>query len=559
MSSLEKVMDLGKYREAYERGEPLIPDAVYDKLTGGNDDWLGSIPNKSRYTHKNKMLSLNKYYHGDELPLWAKEKKTVVTSKLDGVACSVYYEHGKLLCCVTRGDGSIGRVINNVNILVPNAVSTGYQIVGEVVAKKTTDNARNVAAGMVNLDDPAEAKKRIVDHDIIFVAFDSYPRESTYSQTLENLKKMGFNTPLDDLSEYPTDGFVYRIDDTDAFLAEGSTAKHPKGAFAYKENVESATTELVDVVWQTGKTGKITPVAILEPVEVEDAVITRATLNNMAWLSDLGLRYLGSEVEVIRAGAIIPQIVKVINHGNGKEIIPPTACPSCGSVPVQVSDQLFCKNQNCSEQLVKKVEKYCKTLRILGLGISRLKQLNLQGIEELYTLSEKDIAEKLGSEKIAATIYSNIQATTKGVELADFIAALSIPHIGSTKAKEIAASGKTNLADITEEDCTTLGPVALESFKNFLTTGTWPNIPTVNSAKQEADKGTVVITGKISGFSNRNELKAQLEQKGYTVRSTVSKNTDYLICENPESNSSKIVKARDIGIKIVKAEELLYV
>ena len=556
---MENSVDLEKYRKAYERGEPLIPDSVYDKLTGGNDDWLGSIPNKSRYTHKNKMMSLNKYYDEDVLPDWVENKKVVVTPKLDGVACSVYYKHGKLLCCVTRGDGSIGRIINNVNILVPDSVSDGYQIVGEVVAKKTTDNARNVAAGMVNLDDPAEAKKRIVDNDIIFVAFDSYPRESTYSQTLENLKAMGFTTLLDDLSEYPTDGFVYRIDDTEAFLAEGNTSKHPKGAFAYKENVDSGITEITNVVWQTGKTGKITPVAILEPVEVDDAVITRATLNNMTWLYDLGLRCLGSKVEVIRAGSIIPQIVKVISHGEGKEIIPPTSCPSCGDTPVQVTDQLFCRNPNCTEQLIKKVEKYCKTLRILGLGISRLKQLNLRSIEELYTLSEKDIAEKLGSEKIAATIYSNIQVTTKGVELADFIAALSIPHIGSTKAKEIALCGKTDLADITSEDCPTLGPVALESFIDFLDTGTWPDIPLVNSKKQEAAKGTVVITGKISGFTNRNALKAELEQKGYTVRSSVSKNTDYLICENPESNSSKIVKARDIGIKIVKAEELLYV
>ena len=185
------------------------------------------------------------------------------------------------------------------------------QITGEIVAPKTIKNSRNYAAGALNLKDVAEFQTR----DLHFIAYSVDPNlADTFSEQMSILKNsMGFSTVLDaDWNEYPQDGLVFRVDSNKDFMSFGHTAHHPKGAYALKKRQKGKITTLVDVIWNVGKSGVVAPVAILKPVEIDDAMISRATLHNMAYIEALNLR-IGCEVEVIRSGEIIPRIVRRVD------------------------------------------------------------------------------------------------------------------------------------------------------------------------------------------------------------------------------------------------------
>lgn len=299
-----------KLADAYEQGTPLVSDEEYDALSAKYGHSLGPT---GEVPHMYRMYSLNKHYAKDgEYPLDV--SKCVKTPKLDGAAISIQYLDGKLLRCVTRGDGIKGRDITQ-NAKLLNIPSTFYssglvEVRGEVVAKKTVANARNFASGALNLKSVEEFAERIVEGDLIFVAYDLKGIQTrTYTEAQEFLKSDGFTVVTSsDFDEYPKDGIVYRLDDNEEYERLGYTSKFPRGAFAFKEVQESVVTTLLDVVWQTGKSGKVTPVAILEPVLVGDATVSRATLNNIEYIEALGLE-IGCLVEIIRSGEIIPKIV----------------------------------------------------------------------------------------------------------------------------------------------------------------------------------------------------------------------------------------------------------
>jgi DNA ligase (NAD+) len=239
----------------------------------------------------------------------------VRTPKLDGAAVSLQYVNGHLAQALTRGDGNLGRDITlKLEELVPQQISIldKIQITGEIVAPDTIANARNFAAGSLNLKDLSEFRSRA--QTLQFVAYDiqgvDFDRLST---AMDSLAQNGFNViTLFDAAGYPTDGEVFRVDSYEAFYKMGYTAHHPRGAFALKEQKEGVITELLDVVWQVGKSGVVSPVAILKPVEVGDALVSRATLHNIEYIRSLNLE-IGCSVEVIRSGEIIPRIVRRVD------------------------------------------------------------------------------------------------------------------------------------------------------------------------------------------------------------------------------------------------------
>ena len=216
---------------------------------------------------------------------------------------------------MTRGVCILGRDITlKLEELVPNIVDIldTVQITGEVVAPNDIPNARNYAAGSLNLKDMTEFRSRTTN--LCFVAYDLQGRkEVSYRKAMKCLAHNGFNVVTDfDSSAYPTDGEVYRVDSYDSFYKMGYTAHHPRGAFALKEQKEGVITELLDVVWQVGKSGVVSPVAILRPVEVGEALVSRATLHNIEYIRSLNLE-IGCNVEVIRSGEIIPRIVRRVD------------------------------------------------------------------------------------------------------------------------------------------------------------------------------------------------------------------------------------------------------
>ena len=312
-------MDLSDFQKAYYEGTPLISDAEYDYLVSINPEAESSIGPRGDVPHLYKMYSLQKYYpgRGDTLPNNLKDY--VETPKLDGNAVELVYFEGNLVKATTRGDGDYGNdITEKMELIVGEYLSLTdnlVQITGEVVATRDVPNARNLAAGALNTKDMDEFWLRVRELGLVFVAYGIKPSNNDYyHQDLIDLHDE-FLVPnstkvLEFIKEgnIKTDGTVYRLNNNKDFLSQGYTAKFPRGAFAVKIDAEYVTTKLLDVSWETGRSGKVTPTAILEPVNIDGATIQRATLNNVAFIEAMDLS-IGDTVHVIRSGDIIPQIV----------------------------------------------------------------------------------------------------------------------------------------------------------------------------------------------------------------------------------------------------------
>jgi NAD-dependent DNA ligase len=304
---------LEKASVMYYSGTPILSDAEFDALARlYNYDTVGHTVTDG-IPHLYKMYSLQKVF--DLNAVESSTSPMVRTPKLDGAAVSLQYVNGHIAQALTRGDGNLGRDITlKLEELVPNVISIKgkIQITGEVVAPDTIPNARNFAAGSLNLKDLMEFRSRA--KDLRFVAYDIQGAEyERLTNAMDHLAQNGFEVITHfDATGYPTDGEVFRVDNYDAFYKLGYTAHHPRGAFALKEQKEGVTTELLDVVWQVGKSGVVSPVAILRPVEVGDALVSRATLHNIEYIRSLNLE-IGCSVEVIRSGEIIPRIVRRVD------------------------------------------------------------------------------------------------------------------------------------------------------------------------------------------------------------------------------------------------------
>ena len=304
---------LEKASAMYYSGTPIISDVEFDSLARlYKYDSVGHTVSNG-IPHLYRMYSLQKVF--DLNSIEPSTAPMVRTPKLDGAAVSLQYVNGHLAQALTRGDGNLGRDITlKLEELVPQQISVldKVQITGEVVAPDTIPNARNFAAGSLNLKELSEF--RIRAKDLRFVAYDIQGAEyERLTGAMDHLAQEGFNVITHfDATGYPTDGEVFRVDNYAAFYKMGYTAHHPRGAFALKEQKDGVITELLDVVWQVGKSGVVSPVAILSPVEVGDALVSRATLHNIEYIRSLNLE-IGCSVEVIRSGEIIPRIVRRVD------------------------------------------------------------------------------------------------------------------------------------------------------------------------------------------------------------------------------------------------------
>ena len=308
----------------YEEGNSPLSDEEWDALEGsllkstdGAELEVGYTA-KSGVTHLYPMFSLQKTFSLEEVDEWSNNRWPCRTPKLDGAAISLVYDGGLLVRATSRGNGKEGiDITKNVRHLKTVPWEIDYkalcQIDGEVVAPSTVPNARNFAAGALNLKSEEEFKER--RPYLFFVVHDMRPNGDFlyWSDKLLHCQKLGFYTDISFIAtDYPTDGEVFRIDSLEAWEDCGFTAHHPRGSLAYKVQKKGVVTKLLDVVWQTGKSGVVTPVAELEPVMIGDAQVSRATLHNMQYIEELGLE-IGCNVEVIRSGEIIPRVVRRVN------------------------------------------------------------------------------------------------------------------------------------------------------------------------------------------------------------------------------------------------------
>ncbi len=311
MNKIKEYLDEASIQ--YYRGSPIIDDETFDRLADSiNYSTLGAKQHEDVCKHVFPMWSLQKYYE-DEGKRPLQEHDCIPSLKLDGAAVSLLYIRGKLTQVLTRGDGIEGRNITNKFIarkdLVPLEIDYEgmLQITGEIVAPKHIENSRNYAAGALNLKNDDEFCLKAVSFFAYGISPFYYP---TYREDIKYLEKLGFSTVCSpDLDKiYDCDGIVHRVNSNPAFEALGYTAKFPRGAYALKVRKEAVETTILAVEWQVGKSGKVTPVAILEPVLIGDAMVSRATLNNQAFIEMLDLQ-IGCTVGVVRSGDIIPKIV----------------------------------------------------------------------------------------------------------------------------------------------------------------------------------------------------------------------------------------------------------
>ena len=377
---------------------------------------------------------------------------------------------------------------------------------------------------------------------------------------------------------YDIDGLVIAIDDIRTRELLGYTIKFPKWAIAYKFEAQEATTKLLDVEWNVGRSGRVGPTALLEPVELAGVTVKRATLNNMDDIKRKGVR-IGAEVFVRRSNDVIPEIMGVVQESvdNSKEITPPEVCPACGSHLVLDGAHYFCENTlSCKPQMVKSIVHYAsrEAMNIEGFSEKTAEQLfeklNIKSISDLYKLKKEELVtlEKFG-EKKAQKLLDAVEKS-KNCELYAFIYALGIPNVGVKTAKDLVAKFKSldGIKNASFEELVAIQDVGdivakcvLEFFREekviqtideLLELGVRPKYEEKEIVESSFVEKTVVVTGTLKNYT-RGSIKEKLESLGAKVSGSVSKKTDYVLAG--EEAGSKLTKAIDLGVKVISEDE----
>ncbi|MSN96976.1 NAD-dependent DNA ligase LigA [Campylobacter sp. FMV-PI01] len=620
----------------YSYDEPLASDEEYDTLyhqvleyEKANENEIlpysptqkigGVISDKfEKSTHIAKMWSMEDVFNDDELKAWIKRGdkegfQFYCEPKFDGASLNLLYENGILVSAATRGDGVVGEdVTTNAKVIKSIPLSIDYrgriEIRGEVViAKGDFDelnlqrakdnepplaNPRNAAAGSLRqLDSSITAKRKLK-----FIPWGVGYNElnlSTHSKIMEFVRSLGFLQDkfkrvcknfdeisqaykelvnLRDEKEILMDGMVVRLNSLEKSQNLGYTVKFPRFMVAYKFKATEKTTRLLDVALQVGRSGVVTPVGVLEPVEIDGAVVRNATLHNFDEISRLDLMK-NDFVNVIRSGDVIPKITKVYKDrrdGNQSKITRPTNCPECDSHLLNEEVLIKCQNLDCKARVINSLiyfaSKNCMDIDGLGEKIVELlyKEGKISSIIDIYNLKYEDLENLEGfkDKKISNLLTAIEDSKTK--ELYRFITALGIEHIGEVAARKIANSFGDNWLNASYDEILNLdgfGDVMAKSFVDFvdinkekvLNLMEFLNLKSQkNEIKNSVFNGkNVVITGTLS--KSRDEFKDELLKLGANVVNSVSKKTDFLLCG--ESAGSKLEKAKSLNIKIINEDE----
>ena len=553
-----------KHNQAYyDNSASVITDAEYDRLydkleamekaQGWRDH---DSPTKhvggaaGKVTHPHKLYSLRKIYDADEIDSFM----TIKLPKIDGANLSLIYRRGSLKMALTRGNGEMGTDVTHLVSMLSGApvrIDTEFDEVvinGECVTDNDVENYRNYVSGALGLDSPFEFS----DRNIKFIAHDWLGVQMNYTTRMKTVKNMGFYTVLDDESwDYPQDGVVYRTDSWQQEQMLGWTSKYPKFAVALKEReAETAITTLLGVEWTIGRTGTVNPTGIIEPVTLDDAVLRRVTLHNIGIIEDHNLG-LGDQIEIERAGGVIPKFLRVIEHSlHEQKITKLTAERAIGSTTKRDGPRLVVSDKN-NINTAKVLEHFIKTLEIKGLGPASVKKLGLSHPVDLFDNPDWD---KLGANGIK--VEAEIERTkTKPYDLV--LASLGIPGVGKRAAKLIVTHipAFRNLRDVETTDIKGVGPSTIDSIISWLDDNEdWViNLPlqleqnvTVDEMLETQKK--VCITGKLD--MTRNQLAEILEGKGFKVTSTVTKDCHALITAG-DNSSSKYKRATTLGVTII--------
>jgi DNA ligase (NAD+) len=612
--------------------ELVTPDSPTQRVGGQPAEEFAKV------RHSAPMLSLDNTYSIDELrdfdrrvrELSGRESVEYVAElKLDGLSMALTYEDGVLLHGLTRGDGTTGEEVTpNVKTIraVPLHVDAEkakrlgmpqkFEVRGEVImtlrafekvnaereaaGEARFANPRNAAAGSMHQLDPRLTAARKLDMYFYALLAGGHVPLPEHVKTLDSLSTLGFKVnpnrrvckSFDDLLsyieewnskreslDYEIDGIVVKVNDTRLWDELGTTAKSPRWAVAFKYQARQATTKVMDIRAQVGRTGTLTPVADLEPVDVGGVTVSHATLHNMDEVERLGVQ-IGDTVLIQRAGEVIPQVVKVVRSAeDGRKFRMPERCPVCrGEVHRTEGEVAYrCVNAACPARLKESLLHFAgrRAMNIDGLGEKIVYQLvdkeMVRDVSDLYSLSQEPLAalERMG-EKSAQNLVEEIE-NSKKAELSRLIFALGIRFVGERTGQLLANhfGSLDRIADATDEDLLQVeevGPRVSEAIREFFgekrnrdvieklrKAGLQFEQKQVRKAGGTLDGKQFVLTGTLPTLA-REEAKRLIEDAGGRVTGSVSKKTDYVVVG--ADAGSKLEKARSLGIRIIDEEEL---
>jgi len=576
----------------------------------------------SKATHIKRMWSMEDVFNNGELEEWVARVEKNAGSvtffcepKFDGASMNLLYENGKLVRAITRGDGVEGEdVTDNVKTIRSVPLEINYdgliEIRGEVLIKKDDfeainaqrlssgetlfANPRNAAAGSLRqLDSSVTAKRKLVFYP--WGLGENGLAQSSLYEKMGFVYELGFLAPpyrqkcntIDEIEafyqklianrdeiEMMMDGMVVKVDDVNVSEELGYTVKYPRWMCAYKFPAVEKVTKIRAITLQVGRTGVVTPVAEIEPVNIEGAMISRATLHNFDEIERKDI-CISDSVIIIRSGDVIPKIIKVLEDRRDGNEIPvgrPTHCPTCGSELLDEGTLIKCQNLECPDRVVNSIIHFSKKgcMNIDGLGSKIVEQLVNEGkikdILDLYALKYEDMENMEGFKSKKINNILDAIAATKNAPLPKVLNAIGIEHIGEVAAKELAKNFGLGVVDASYDGLIAINGFGVEmanSLLEFMRVNRevvlrlfeiiTPTVEVITEAKENHFKGkTVVITGTMS--VSRDEVKAYLESLGAKISSSVSKNTDFVVYG--EDAGSKLTKAEELGVATITEEAM---
>jgi DNA ligase (NAD+) len=588
--------------------------------------------------HKNRMYSLSNSYSKEDLLDWEKRIHKLLGTddleytcelKFDGASINLTYENNQFVKAVTRGDGFKGddvttniKTIRSIPLSLKSDFVSTFEIRGEIIlpldgfekmnkqrlaeGEEEYKNPRNTASGSLKLQDSAEVAKRPLDC-LLYQVVTSERKYKTHFESLESARKTGFKIPqtillvksinqvFDFVNKwdskrhqlpYETDGVVIKVNNLQQQEELGYTAKSPRWAIAYKFKAEQVSTVLKEITYQVGRTGAITPVANLAPVQLAGTVVKRASLHNADQIEKLNIR-IGDTVFVEKGGEIIPKIIEVDfmkRPENSEPTIYATHCPECQTELIRTKGDAkhYCPNEfGCAPQITGRIQHYIsrKAMDIDGLGGETVDLLRKEGLiqnyADLYDLKVEQILplERM-AEKSAENMITGIQKS-KEIPFEKVLFALGIRFVGETVAKKLAKYFKSidNLMTASFEELINvdeIGDRIAQSIIDFsLDLG---NIQLINrlkasgvqlevsleSIENQTDKlqGKIVVVSGVFYQLSRNELKKAIEDNGGKVSSSISKKTSFIVAGD-NMGPTKLVKAQDLGIEIISEQDFI--
>jgi DNA ligase (NAD+) len=601
----------------YNNHQTVVSDKVYDAWV---DELRTLDPNNKAVTavgapvahsewqkaqHQIPMGSLDKVNTPEELSKWYNDidygRKICITEKLDGISIELVYENGKLTQAITRGNGFVGENIFS-NVVKMKGVQTTLSedftgsLRGEIIMKKSVHqqhfadkaNPRNAASGVSKRLDSVGSEHL----NILFYQALGNVEFQTEQEQFVWLRNLGLDTPNwwivktdDQVNEfwrkyqdenrskldYDIDGLVIRLDSLDVQAALGDKDLRPKGARAFKFDNETRESVIRDIIWQVGNSGRLTPVAVIDPVVLVGATVTRASIYNISYIEELQLD-IGATVLVSRANDVIPRIEELI-IGTGNVASPPAQCPVCSGELEMQGENLTCTNSaTCPAQVVGRIKNWISELNLLEWGDALIERLVASGkvsdVADLYKLSIDDLSniDRMGEK--SATKCHDILWENSEIPLEVFLGGLSIPMIGQSTIKLIINAGCDSLEKFGQlkaenfEQVPGLGPVKAQSLAHGLLVNRDLILRLLENGVKIKSKAVGVLTGKSICFTGTMRNKRPVLEKmaadaGGDVKSSVGKGLSYLVIADPNSTTSKAVAARKFGTQLISEEEFL--